>query len=95
MIAQYRKGSYFSVIGICVALLHQRLCWALCALRAFDPAVAGNCWSAADAARLLQSALRRVEADNAASLALIPVCDCSPPVYSLYQKDVRQALSVV
>lgn len=54
------------------SVVFARLCWALCAIRAFDPAIAGDCWRVTDVAALLQSALRRVEPDNAASLALIP-----------------------
>ncbi|KAL8274149.1 hypothetical protein Esti_001991 [Eimeria stiedai] len=54
------------------SIVFARLCWALCALRAFDPTVAAGSWSAAEAAALLQSALKRVEVDNVASLALLP-----------------------
>ncbi|OEH74695.1 hypothetical protein cyc_02743 [Cyclospora cayetanensis] len=54
------------------SIVFARLCWALCALKAFDPAVAGDSWEASEAARLLQSAIKRIEADHAASLALLP-----------------------
>ncbi|KAL8439622.1 hypothetical protein Efla_004530 [Eimeria flavescens] len=54
------------------SVVFARLCWALCASRAFDPEVAADCWPAAEAAKLLQSALKRVEVDNAASLVLLP-----------------------
>ncbi|KAL8446000.1 hypothetical protein Emed_005281 [Eimeria media] len=54
------------------SIVFARLCWALCALRAFDPAVAAGAWSASEVASLLQSALKKVEIDNVASLALLP-----------------------
>ncbi|KAL8434014.1 hypothetical protein ACSSS7_003425 [Eimeria intestinalis] len=60
-----------SLVSPSTALIH-RLCWALCALRAFDPEVAAGSWSAAEAATLLQSALNKVDIDNVASLALLP-----------------------
>lgn len=58
---------------VLLLLLMQRLCWALCALRAFDPAVAGDSWSPAEVTALLQRALERVETDQPASLVLLPV----------------------
>ncbi|CDI80570.1 hypothetical protein, conserved, partial [Eimeria acervulina] len=54
------------------SLVFARLCWALCAMRAFDPEVAGDSWSAAEAAALLQKAINRVETEHPASLVLLP-----------------------